>query len=590
MEKLKKYIKYQHISYLTKAFGNCDNFVEANVILKNLTGINEFFDSQNSYLFFRNFLEKRISYVSDVERREYGDFQTPGKLTDSICSFLVKENFCPQNIIEPTFGKGSFILSSIKYFNSIKYVFAVEIYEKYVWETKFKILEYFLDNPDVSKPQIFLFKQNIFEFDLNLISGKISGSVLVLGNPPWITNSGLSLLNSDNLPKKSNLKRHNGLDAITGKGNFDIGESISLVMLKNFSSFDGGMAFLIKNSVIKNLVHDLHKFKFKISNIRTYKIDVKKYFNVSVGASLFTCKFNQLNKHIFCEVYSSLNKRFPETKFGWYKGKFVSDLEMYENNSEYDGQSPYEWRQGVKHDGSKIFELTKNNNKYINGFGEEIDVENDLIYGLIKSSDLKKNLIDKPRKYVIITQHFIGEKTTYIKDKYPKLFNYLSKYEDKINNRKSSIYKNKPKFSIFGIGNYSFKPYKVAISGLYKNPFFSLILPENNKPLMLDDTCYFLSFDELETAIFSWCILSDEEAYNLLKSISFTDSKRPYTKDVLMRLSIDKIARDKDFDDILLKIRTLDISNLENINYQSWERYLNSFQKSKVLSKQVSLF
>ena len=107
---------------------------------------------------------------------------------------------------------------------------------------------------------------------------------------------------------------------------------------------------------------------------------------------------------------------------------------------------------------------------------------------------------------------------------------------------------------------------------------------------MLDDTCYFLSFDELETAIFSWCILSDEEAYNLLKSISFTDSKRPYTKDVLMRLSIDKIARDKDFDDILLKIRTLDISNLENINYQSWERYLNSFQKSKVLSKQVSLF
>jgi len=184
MEELKKYIKYQHMDYLTKTFNNCNDFVGANVILKDLTGINEFFDSQNSYLFFQNFLKKRISYVSDVERREYGDFQTPDELTDYICSFLVKESFYPQNVIEPTFGKGSFILSSIKYFNSIKYVFAVEISEKYVWETKFRILGYFLDNHDLNKPEIFLFKQNIFEFDLNLISDKISGSILVLGNPP----------------------------------------------------------------------------------------------------------------------------------------------------------------------------------------------------------------------------------------------------------------------------------------------------------------------------------------------------------------------------------------------------------------------
>ena len=56
------------------------------------------------------------------------------------------------------------------------------------------------------------------------------------------------------------------------------------------------------------------------------------------------------------------------------------------------------------------------------------------------------------------------------------------------------------RFSIFGIGDYSFAKYKVTISGMYKRTTFSLVLPENDKPLMLDDTCYFIGFDTIEAA------------------------------------------------------------------------------------------
>ena len=48
--------------------------------------------------------------------------------------------------------------------------------------------------------------------------------ILVIGNPPWVTNSAVGALGGSNLPVKSNFQRLNGLDAITGKSNFDISE------------------------------------------------------------------------------------------------------------------------------------------------------------------------------------------------------------------------------------------------------------------------------------------------------------------------------------------------------------------------------
>lgn len=584
-------LKYNHLQLVKDELHNCDDFFKANIILKKLSGVNDFFISQESYLSFQKWIFANPLKVRDSDRREYGDFQTPNVLTDKICSFLKNDELNPDIIIEPTFGKGSFILSSLKAFKSIKFIFGIEIYEKYVWESKLRLLEYFLDNPESVKPEIYLYYQDIFTFDFNKIKQKIDGQVLIIGNPPWVTNSELSSLNSANIPRKSNQKNHKGIDAITGKGNFDIGEFISLLMLKNFGKINGGMAFLIKNSVIKNLVQDLHKFNFNIANIKSFTIDTNKYFGASVVSSLFTCNLNQTDENIICENYNFANSQSLKNKFGWYNDKFIYDLDKYVNNYEYDGHSFFEWRQGVKHDSSKIFELLKVNGKYRNGYEEEFELEDDIIFRLLKSSDLKNNFLSDSRKYVIITQHFIGEDTYYIRDNYPKLHKYLTQYEIQINKRKSSIYKNKPKFSIFGIGDYSFKPYKIAISGLYKKPYFSLVFPdEKNKPIMLDDTCYFLSFDSPEDAILTWSILSNEKVFSLLSSISFIDSKRPYTKDILMRIDIEKLSYGISFDYIFGRIKELNNIFTENISYQSWELYRDSFKSSKVANGQLSLF
>ncbi|MBK7883132.1 MAG: hypothetical protein IPJ81_04510 [Chitinophagaceae bacterium] len=178
---------------------------------------------------------------------------------------LASKNISPEIVIEPTCGKGNFIIASLCNFNNIKNIFGVEIYKPYVWETKFSIINFFLANPNSNKPEISISHCNVFDFNFKQIAKQyLSKEILVIGNPPWVTNSKLGSLNSDNLPKKTNFKNHSGLDAMTGKGNFDIAEFITLIMIETFQNMNGNLLLLVKNSVIKNLVFDQNKINTKL--------------------------------------------------------------------------------------------------------------------------------------------------------------------------------------------------------------------------------------------------------------------------------------------------------------------------------------
>jgi hypothetical protein len=49
-------------------------------------------------------------------------------------------------------------------------------------------------------------------------------------------------------------------------------------------------------------------------------------------------------------------------------------------------------------------ELERINGGFRNAIGEEFELEEDLVFGILKSSDLKSDSIDTPRKYTIVTQ------------------------------------------------------------------------------------------------------------------------------------------------------------------------------------------
>jgi len=588
MKVFEAHITYQVSVFLNDNLKKITSFEKANQKLCDSFGIIQFFDNNEELATLKEVISITNNIIEEPDRAEYGDFQTNSYLANKVTLHLASKNISPQVVIEPTCGKGSFIIASLRNFKKIKNVFGIEIYKPYVWETKFSIVDFFLSNPNKSKPVISIIHCNVFDFDFKTIAKKHStNDILVIGNPPWITNSKLGSLNSANLPKKTNFKNHSGLDAMTGKGNFDIAEFITLTMIETFQNMKGNLLLLVKNSVIKNIVLDQKKNCYKISTIEKHCIDSKKEFNVSVEAALFYCKLNSLPT-FECIEFDFYNNQTSQLKFGWLNDKFVSNIDTYIHSTNIDGVCPFVWRQGLKHDCTKVMELYKMNEYYVNGLNEEVKLEDGLVYGILKSSDLKNTVINQTRKFTIVTQKKVGQETKYIKNEYPKTYQYLSEHQANFDARKSSIYNNKPLFSIFGIGDYSFKYYKVGISGLYKTFHFTLILPQDNKPVMLDDTCYLIGFDKIEFAVYSLIILNSNATTLFLQSVTFPDAKRTFTKDVLMRIDLLELAKQIDKTQLKFELEMLNEKYNLDLTLELWDNFIN--EMTPVNNGQMAMF
>lgn len=581
-------ITHQVSDFLRKKLNRTTSLLTANQKMFDACGIKHFFDCEEEFEALKEIICSNENLVKEPDRAEYGDFQTNSDLATKVAKFLKGASSNPKIIVEPTCGKGNFIVACLSTFTRIERIFAVEIYKPYVWETKFNILQFFIDNPDTRKPEIEINHFNVFDFDFTKIYIEHSREeILVIGNPPWVTNSKLSSLESGNLPTKSNFKNHSGLDAMTGKGNFDIGEYITLMMFDAFQNSNGHFAFLVKNSVIKNVVFDQQQRNYKIAGLQKLTIDSKKEFNVSVEASLLYCKLNETPEFV-CNEFDFYNHSKLVNQFGWVNDKFVSNIEHYKHSHDIDGLSPFEWRQGIKHDCSSIMELDRVNGHFVNGLQQEINLEEDLVYGVLKSSDLKQTVIDKTRKFTIITQKKVGQDTSFIKKDFPKTFSYLHKNKAQFALRKSSIYNNKPDYSIFGIGDYSFAPYKISISGLYKNYSFNLVLPQDGKPIMLDDTCYLLGFDKVEFAAYTLILLNSDKSKELLQAITFSDAKRTFTKDILMRIDILKLALQSRLIGIEDELDELNSKYNLNIQLGKWDEYIRAMKPMQ--ERQMNIF
>ncbi len=578
-----------HVSdFLNEKLKQIISFEIANQKMFDAFGIKHFFDNNDELVTLKEIISENNKIIEEPDRAEYGDFQTNADLANKVALHLVSKNISPEILIEPTCGKGNFIITSLKNFNNLRFIYGVEIYKPYVWETKFSIVDFFLKNSKSNKPEILIKHCNVFDFNFSQIAKQYTTKdILIIGNPPWITNSKLGSLNSFNLPPKANFKNHSGLDAITGKGNFDIAEHITLTMIKTFQEMKGNLLLLVKNSVIKNIVFDQNKNQYKIASIEKHCIDCKKEFNVSVEASLFYCKLNSIPE-IDCKEFNFYNNKKIYQIFGWLKDKFVSNIETYIHTRDIDGVSPFVWRQGLKHDCSSIMELDKVNGHYVNGLKEVVKLEDGLVYGFLKSSDLKNTVINQTRKFTIVTQKKVGQETKYIKSEYPKTYEYLTAHQTYFIARKSSIYNNKPLFSIFGIGDYSFKPYKVAISGLYKTFHFTLILPQDNKPVMLDDTCYLIGFGKIEFSVYALILLNSETTMQFLQSITFSDAKRTFTKDVLMRIDLLALAKCINKNDLQTELTRLNEMYSFKLTLDLWDEFIN--EMTPVNIGQISMF
>ncbi|MCC3410287.1 MULTISPECIES: class I SAM-dependent methyltransferase [unclassified Microcoleus] len=466
---------------------------------------------------------------------EYGDFQTPPELAEMVCRKLIELDVNPKVIIEPTCGIGNFIKAAANSFPSASKIIGVEINQSYLRELRAK--HELLQNERCEVKH-----GDFFEFDWTSLIHQFNHRVLVLGNFPWVTNSQQGTIGSENLPKKSNFQKHAGLDALTGKSNFDISEWMLIKAIHWLQNRDATLAMLCKTSVARKLLNYIHSQKLYLADCATYTIDAKKYFDANVDACLLVCKFDSYSRNYFCDVFSSLETSDCH-RIGYHNNLLVKDIDAFSKLSNlYAVDSGTKWRSGVKHDCSSVMEFKKIDNYFVNKLGEVADIEETYLFPMIKGSGVAQNRINATDRYMLITQKNIGESTENIQKIAPKTGRYLESRGQYLDNRKSKIYENNPRFAIFGVGDYTFKPWKIAIGGLYKKLEFRLIGEIANKPVVFDDTVYFLSFDDEGVARQTFELLNSSAAIKFYSAIVFWDEKRPIKSSVLNCLNLSLLA------------------------------------------------
>jgi hypothetical protein len=458
---------------------------------------------------------------------EFGDFQTPPELASKVCEVVSRLDFQPTSLIEPTCGIGGFLVAALEHFPSINKAVGVDIADDYVKLARSRLAE---------SNKTTVIQSDFFETNWSALQGELSDPLLVLGNPPWVTNTRLSTLGSSNVPVKTNFQKLSGLAARTGKSNFDISEWMLLRVLHWLENREATMAMLCKTAVARKLLGYAWKNNLHLSYAAIHAIDARKYFNAAVDACLLVCKFSPHIQSSTCYVFESLEATGSEREIGMIKGNLVASVESFRRWEHLFGESSYKWRSGIKHDCSKVMELTKEGKLYRNGFGNFVELEDACLYPMLKSSDVANGL--EPTRWMLVPQKSVHDDTASLEHSAPKTWNYLLNYANFLDKRGSSIYKKRPRFSIFGVGDYSFSPWKVAISGLYKKLSFHIVGNDDGKPTVLDDTCYFLSFETKEEAEHIADLLNSQTTKEFLESFIFWDAKRPITVDILQRLNL----------------------------------------------------
>lgn len=479
-------------------------------------------------------------------KREYGDYQTPIDFAEKVCRYLKDyRHIHPSAVIEPTCGVGNFLKSSLL-LEADEY-YGIEINPEYCKECRSFISN---SNVNVINADFFTFSSK------SLIKNK--RQVLVLGNPPWATNSMLSSIGSSNIPPKTNFKQIKGLNAITGEGNFDICEYIILRLISEYKNTNTIISMLCKTSVARNVFKELKRNRISFASCDILQFDALKVFGINTSACILLIQLSaELLSSNGCNVYDFEHFDTVKSRFGYLNDQLYSNLDT--DKESFDGRCCFEWRQGIKHDCSKIMELTVQNGKLQNGNNEEVQIEDDLVFPLVKSSMFKVPVIHKFSKYVIVTQKKVREDTKYLEQKMPRTWEYLNRNLELFKARKSSIYRGAPPFSVFGVGGYSYSKYKVGVSGFYKQPLFSVLYSDDEKPVMTDDTSYFIGFDNYDMAYVSMLILNSKKVQDFLTNISFLDAKRPYTKKVLERIDFSKIVDSLSFEELIETEQGLDL-------------------------------
>ncbi len=469
-------------------------------------------------------------------RRDLGDFQTPPGLVDGVLDRLDALGIGHARVFEPTCGRGHFLAGLLARPEPPVEVVGYEIQPAHLDEARA------IPAPSTA---VRLEEADFFAVDLAAsLRWESRGPLLVVGNPPWATSAGIARLGGVNGPARRPVAGLSGLDARTGRANYDLAEAVWMGLLSALDEPGTAIALLCKTSTARNVLRWAARTGRPVASASIHRIDARHWFGATVDACLFVVRLGPAMAEPRAVVYPSLDSDTPEATIGVVDGGLVADLDALKAASAAAlGRSPIAWRQGVKHDAAAVMELAWRDGAWRNGPGEAVDVEETHVYPLLKGGDLARPVGAAPGRRVIVTQHRLGEDTAGLEGRAPRLWSYLRRHAEAFAARRSKVYEGRHPFAIFGVGDYTFARHKVAVSGLHRAPTFRALGPVGGRPVLLDDTCYFLPIATAGQAARVAGLLNGPAARSLIAALTFRDAKRPITKSILQRVDYDRLAR-----------------------------------------------
>lgn len=462
----------------------------------------------------------------DAEAAARGDFQTPVELAREVWEHLPQTDA----VVEPTVGTGAFLEAAPPKTRQLPWR-CFDLLAEHVAASRDRAAQLGFADAAIVERDAFTISPSDFHLPPH-------ARVLAVGNPPWVTSAAQGAAGQTNLPEKRNRFGLRGIEALTGRANFDIAEAVLFSLLDALRQQPSvHFAFLLKRSAALRLSRHLlgrpgfERFSFA-------QIDARRHFGVSVEAGLLQFRRTLGETSANRISISTRLGAAPSREAGVTAGRFVEDLHAYEPMAYLEARgNAIEWRQGLKHDVARVLELrTRADGRLVNGYDEVVDVEEEALYPFWKSADLAAQR--DPSRFFPLYQETLAGPIRGFEKRWPKLAAYLEHHRPAFATRRSRIYRGKGPYALFGVGEYLSRPYKVAVSGLHRPARFCMLGPRSGRAPLVDDTGYLLPFLSEREAAVTCGYLNSEPVAAFLSCLVDDRAKRPYTKAVLERVRL----------------------------------------------------
>lgn len=498
-------------------------------------------------LWYRREVYRGCAPARDPHRVAHGDWQTPAALAEAVLARVVRDApaaWQPASVLEPTCGTGAFLRAAAGAFAGARIV-GYEVSHAYVEAARASLTSLgscASFTPGLAAVEV----ADFFAVDWPAVVAALPEPILVVGNPPWVTSATLGTLGAlgeGNAPAKSNFHGRGGMDALTGRSNFDVSESMLWRLLEALRGRDFRLAMLCKATVARRLLERVASSGVAVAG-QVHAIDGRLHFRAAASAVLLALRgepgWVEATAPARWPVFVDLGADRPVRHMGVAQGRAHPDADAWARTAHLEGETRFVWRSGVKHDCAPVMELAATADGWQNGLGERVDIEDTHLHPLLKGSDIANGRL-VPARAVVLPQHRLGDDTARLRHDAPRTHGYLDGHRARLAARKSRVYRGRPEFAVFGVGPYSFAPFKVALCGLYKRLAFVRVDPHRGRPVMLDDTCTFLPCESAQEADALLAALRSPAALEFFAARVFWDDKRPLGKALLQALRLETL-------------------------------------------------